>query len=86
MSIMSDILLCIREPKILTHIMYATQLSYIQLKKHIEKLIDLGLAVKVKSADNQYFFKLTEKGKIFIVTISKDGDSSEQNQEGFGEK
>jgi len=73
MTIMTDILLSIKEPKILTHIMYATQLSYIQLKKHLEMLINLGLTADVKSRDNQRFFKLTEKGKIFIVTITKDG-------------
>ncbi|MCZ6582036.1 MAG: hypothetical protein O6761_02550 [Thaumarchaeota archaeon] len=86
MSIMADILLSIKEPKILTHIMYATQLSYIQLKKHLEMLINLGLAVEVKSRDNQRFFKLTERGKIFIITITKDGNSSEPYQEGFGVK
>jgi len=86
MTIMTDILLSIKEPKILTHIMYATQLSYIQLKKHIEMLINMGLAVDVKSRDNQRFFKLTETGKIFIVTITKDGNSSEQYQEGLGVK
>jgi len=70
---MADVLSSIKEPKIFTHIMYDTHLSYVQLKKHIETLISLGLAVDVKSRDNQQFFKLTERGKIFFITIAKYG-------------
>ena len=80
MTIMADILLSIKEPKILTHIMYATQLSYIQLKKHLEMLINLGLAVDLKSRDNQRFFKLTERGKTFIITITKDGKNNRRRK------
>ena len=73
---MADILLSIKKPKILTHIMYDTRLSYIQLKKHIETLINLGLAVDVKSRDNHRVFKLTERGKIFVITIAKYGKNN----------
>lgn len=75
---MADILLSIKKPKILTHIMYDTHLSYIQLKRHIETLIDLGLAVDVKSRDNQHVFKLSEKGKIFVASIAKYGNNNKE--------
>lgn len=78
MSIMADILLSIKQPKILTHIMYDTQLSYIQLKRHLETLISLGLVVDVKSRDNQRSFKLSEKGKIFVATIAKNGKNNKR--------
>lgn len=58
--------------------MYDTHLSYIQLKRHIETLIDLGLAVDVKSRDNQHVFKLSEKGKIFVASIAKYGNSNKE--------
>ncbi len=86
MNIMVDILSCIKEPKIFTHIMYATQLSYIQLKKHLEILTDQGLAIKEKSVENQQFFKLTERGIIFIDSFAKVGKSQEQFSEDFGVK
>ncbi len=75
-SIMADILLSITNPKIFTHIMYTTKLSYVQLKKHLERLINLGLAVDLKSRDNQHFFKLAERRKIFFITIEKYGKNN----------
>lgn len=86
MSIMVDILSCIKEPKIFTHIMYTTQLSYIQLKKHLDMLINQGLAIKEKSNGNQQVYKLTERGIIFIDSFTKVGKSPQQILEEFGDK
>jgi len=85
MSIIMDILSSIKEPKIFTHIMYDTHLSYVQLKKHIEMIMIQGLAVDVKSTDNQQFFKLTEQGKIFVDSFTKRGKSLEQFTEDIGD-
>ncbi len=74
MSIMADVLLTMKEPRIVTHMMYATNLSYGQLKKYLALLTNIGLAEEMKGRENQHLFRITEKGMTFVDAITDYGD------------
>jgi len=81
MSIMTDVLLTMKEPRIVTHMMYATNLSYGQLKKYLTLLTNIGLAEKVKDKENQHLFRITKKGMIFVDAITNYGNYLEHSPE-----
>ncbi len=53
-----------------TRILYGANLSYDRLMKHLNQLIELGLVQEEKEG-NEVFFKLTDKGRTFILEFTK---------------
>jgi len=53
-----------------THLLLGAKLSHERLMKHLKQLIDLGLVSEEKSDDGR-IFKLTEKGRAFILEFIK---------------
>ena len=62
-----------------THILLGANLSHDRLVKHLSQLIELGLLVE-EGNDNEKIFKLTDKGRVFIVEF----DKVEKFAEAFG--
>jgi len=67
-TIMSDLLNIIQEPRRVTHILYKSNMSYVQLLKYLENLKQLGLAEERSSPFRS--FMITDNGKIFKDLIS----------------
>jgi len=53
-----------------THILLGANLSHDRLTKHLSQLIELGLIVE-EGNYNEKIFKLTDKGRVFIVEFVK---------------
>jgi predicted transcriptional regulator len=53
-----------------THILLGANLSHERLMKHLTQLINLGL-VSEEIGDNERVFKLTDKGRVFILEFGK---------------
>ncbi len=53
-----------------THILLGANLSHERLMKHLTQLIDLGL-VSEETDDDERVFKLTDKGRVFILEFVK---------------
>jgi predicted transcriptional regulator len=53
-----------------TRILYGANLSYDRLMKHLSQLIELGLVAEEKE-DGETVFKLTDKGRAFILEFVK---------------
>jgi len=69
LAILSDLLESMHEPRRLTHLLYASNLSYSQLCKYLKMLVEMGLAQKqTKPFDS---FKVTEDGKYFKNLIRR---------------
>jgi len=68
--IMRDMLTSLREPHIVTHIMYSTNLSYKQLKVYLELLIKNNLIEEYEFEKNQRRFRTTNKGLTFFDLIT----------------
>lgn len=64
---MKDLLQNMYQPTILTHILYRTNLSYVQTKKYLDALIQMGLAEEVKEPHRS--FLITERGRFFVQLI-----------------
>jgi predicted transcriptional regulator len=62
-----------------THILLGANLSHDRLIKHLNQLIDLGLVAE-DSENGDKIFKLTDKGRRFIVEFVK----MEEFAEAFG--
>ena len=62
-TIMADLLDVMQEPRRLTHILYKSNMSYVQLVKYLDNLIDMGLAEKKKEPFRSY--TITDNGKLF---------------------
>ena len=77
MKIMADLLSTLKEPKLATHMMYATNLSYSQLKKYLALLANIGLTEETMGEENHRLFRITEKGRIFMGVITNDGNCSD---------
>lgn len=69
LTILSDLLENMNEPRRLTHILYASNLSYSQLCKYLKMLVDMGLAQKQTKPFNS--FHVTQEGKYFVSLISR---------------
>lgn len=70
-AIMSDLLNIMQEPRRLTHILYKSNMSYLQLVKYLDNLIDLGFAEKTKIPFRAY--SITDNGKQFMNLIQGNG-------------
>ena len=53
-----------------THILLGANLSHDRLMKHLNQLIELGL-VSEEADNNERIFKLTDKGRAFIIEFVK---------------
>jgi len=72
-TIMTDLLNIIQEPRRVTHILYKSNMSYVQLLKYLANLKELGFAEEMKEPFRCY--KITENGKIFKALVSGNGTS-----------
>jgi len=69
LAILSDLLENMHEPRRLTHILYASNLSYSQLCKYLKMLVEMGLAQKQIKPFNS--FQVTPDGKYFVNLIRR---------------
>ena len=72
-TIMSDLLNIMQEPRRLTHILYKSNMSYVQLVKYLDDLIDMGLAEKRQEPFRS--FRITSNGKLFMDLVKGNGHS-----------
>jgi len=77
-TIMGDLLGIIQEPRRVTHILYKSNMSYVQLLKYLDNLKDLGLAEERSKPFRS--FMITENGKTFMSLISRNGNSDSRPQ------
>jgi len=70
-TIMSDLLNIMQEPRRLTHILYKSNMSYVQLVKYLNNLIEMGLAVKQQEPFRSY--TITNNGKLFMDLVKGNG-------------
>ncbi len=69
LAILSDLLESMNEPRRLTHLLYASNLSYSQLCKYLKMLVEMGLATKQSKPFHS--FHVTAEGKYFVSLISR---------------
>jgi predicted transcriptional regulator len=72
-TIMADLLDVMQEPRRLTHILYKSNMSYVQLVKYLDNLIEMGLAEKKKEPFRSY--NITENGKLFRTLVKGNGQN-----------
>ena len=70
-TIMGDLLNIMQEPRRLTHILYKSNMSYVQLVKYLDNLIDMGLAKKILEPHRAY--GITTNGKLFMDLVRGNG-------------
>ncbi|MCZ6582665.1 MAG: hypothetical protein O6761_05790 [Thaumarchaeota archaeon] len=70
-TIMSDLLNIMQEPRRLTHILYKSNMSYVQLVKYLDNLIEMGLAEKKQEPFR--CFTITSNGKLFMDLVKGNG-------------
>ena len=73
-TIMADLLGIMQEPRRLTHILYKSNMSYVQLVKYLDDLMDRGLAEKRKVPYRCY--TITDNGKLFRELVRGNGNGS----------
>ena len=73
-TIMSDLLDIMQEPRRLTHILYKSNMSYVQLVKYLDDLMDRGLAEKRR--DPYRCYTITDNGKLFMKLVKRNGHGS----------
>jgi len=69
LKIISDILENMREPRRVTHLLYASNLSYTQLIKYIKIVKEMGLVTEHKGPFLSYI--VTPDGEFFIQMVRK---------------
>jgi predicted transcriptional regulator len=69
LTIISDLLENMREPRRLTHLLYASNLSYSQLIKYIKIVKEMGLVIEQKKPFVS--FMVTPDGEFFMNMVSK---------------
>ncbi len=69
MTIMTDLLSNIEEPRRVTHLLYKSNMSYTQLIKYLTALVELGLATENRKPFHAY--TITQNGKTFYKLIKK---------------
>ncbi len=72
-TIMADLLKIMQEPRRLTHILYKSNMSYVQLVKYLDNLIEMGLAEKKKIPYRAY--NITDNGKLFMNLVNRNGQT-----------
>ena len=68
LAIMADLLNIMQEPHRLTHILYKSNMSYVQLVKYLDNLIEMGFAEKIKVPYRA--FSITTNGKLFMDLVT----------------
>ena len=69
LKIISDILENMREPRRVTHLLYASNLSYTQLIKYIKIVKEMGLVTEHNGPFLSYI--VTPDGEFFIQMVRK---------------
>lgn len=69
LDILSDLLENMYEPRRLTHLLYASNLSYTQLTKYLKMLIEMGLSQK--QSKPFHAFTVTNDGKYFLTLLNR---------------
>ncbi len=69
LKIISDLLENMREPRRLTHLLYASNLSYTQLIKYIKIVKEMGLVTEEKKPFQSYI--VTPDGEFFMQMVNK---------------
>ncbi len=77
LKIIADLLQNTREPRRLTHLLYASNLSYSQLAKYLKIVTEMGLAVEQKKPFHSYI--ITKDGEFFIQMVRKRGEAKITN-------
>ncbi|PBO84949.1 MAG: hypothetical protein COA77_06865 [Thaumarchaeota archaeon] len=72
LMIMVDVLFSLKEPRLVTHLMYLTNLSYKQLRSYVETLTNIGLVEEFEFVKGRHKFRITNKGMNFIDLIAND--------------
>ena len=78
-AIMVDLLDLVQEPRRLTHILYKSNMSYVQLLKYLENLKEMGFAEEKEVPFRS--FKITENGKLFMELVSRNGNSDSDSKQ-----
>ena len=73
-TIMADLLYIMQEPRRVTHILYKSNMSYVQLLKYLDNLKSMGLAEENSHPYRSY--KITEDGKLFMKLIKRNVNSA----------
>jgi predicted transcriptional regulator len=73
-TIMADLLDIMQEPRRLTHILYKSNMSYVQLVKYLDNLMGMGFAEKIKEPHRAY--GITANGKLFMDLVKGKGHTS----------
>ncbi len=68
-TIMTDLLDIIKQPQRLTHILYRSNMSYGQLVKYLNEMIEMGMAEEKLQPHRA--FTITSKGKLFLDMLDK---------------
>ncbi len=69
LSVLSDLLENMKEPKRLTRLLYASNLSYAQFSKYLKMVKEMGLANEQTEPFRSY--TVTNDGQFFMELISK---------------
>ena len=69
LAIMTDLLENMAEPRRLTHILYASNMSYSQLMKYLTSMKQMGLAEEQHEPFRSY--RTTPEGKTFVGLIKR---------------
>ena len=69
LSVLFDLLANMKEPKRLTRLLYASNLSYSQFKKYLKMVKDMGLANEHTEPFRSY--TVTHDGQFFMELIRK---------------
>jgi len=69
LSILADLLDNMKEPRRITSLLYATNLSYSQFTKYLKMVTEMGLAQEQKKPFHSYF--ITNDGKFFVEMVNK---------------
>ncbi len=77
-TIMADLLDIIQEPRRLTHILYKSNMSYVQLVKYLQNLKAMGFAMENDKPFRS--FKITDNGKLFMDLVTRNGNSESQTK------
>ena len=69
LSVLSDLLENMKEPKRLTRLLYASNLSYAQFSKYLKMVKEMGLATEQTEPFRSY--AVTHDGQFFVELIRK---------------
>ena len=69
LSVISDLLGNMTEPRRLTRLLYASNLSYSQFRKYLKMIKEMGLALEHQEPFHSY--SITHDGKYFMELVSK---------------